>query len=396
MNLLEELRERILLQLDMSDPVDDEELRKLIYQEIRSCEKQKHIPLREQMNLGKALFHSFRKLDVLEDLVEDRSITEIMVNGKDHIFIEREGALFSSGRVFSSSQKLDDVVQQIAAISNRLVNESSPIADARLADGSRVNIVLPPVALDGPVITIRKFPEHPYTMSQLIGLGSLTVEAAEFLKKLVKAKYNIFISGGTGSGKTTFLNALSEFIPRDERIITIEDNAELKLLGKQNLVRLEARNKNTEGSGEIPIRTLIRTALRMRPDRIIVGEVRQEEAIDMLQAMSTGHDGSISTGHANSPADMLTRLETMVLMGMDIPLAAVRMQIASSLDVLVHLGRMKDKSRKVIQIAEVGSFEGGRIRLNPLFTRKKGELVREGALQAVHKLELAGLDSEPA
>lgn len=390
MTLFDQLHEEILLQVDMADPMSDEELQEMIFQKVRAAGEERYIPLGERIRTGKALFNSFRRLDVLEDLLRDKEITEIMVNGADSIFIEKGGGLFPAGTHFSSSQKLDDVVQQIAASSNRIVNEASPIADARLSDGSRVNIVLPPVSLDGPAVTIRKFPEKPMTMQTLIKIGSITEEAASFLQKAVEAGYNIFISGGTGSGKTTFLNALSAYIPATERIITIEDNAELQLLDKPNLVRLEARSRNTEGTGEIPIRALIRTALRMRPNRIIVGEVRQDEAIDMLQAMCTGHDGSISTGHANSPADMLMRLETMVLMGMDLPLSAIRRQIASGIDLLVHLGRMRDKSRKVLEIMEVGGIEGDRVRLLPLFHYRDGGLLRAGTLQNTEKMEMAG------
>ena len=389
-NIQERIQERILKKLDMTCPPDDEELQALIMEEIRSFSENERIPLKEQIRLGRALFHSFRKLDMLQELVEDKEITEIMVNGPDSIFVEKHGKITELDKSFSGKNKLEDVVQQIAASSNRIVNEYSPIVDARLPDGSRVNIVLPPIALNGPIITIRKFPEKPMTMEDLIRLNALDREIAEFLKKLVISKYNIFVSGGTGAGKTTFLNALSEFIPKDERIITIEDNAELQLLNKPNLVRLESRNQNTEGTGEISIRQLIKTALRMRPDRIIVGEVRSEEAIDMIQAMNTGHDGSLSTGHANSPEDMLTRLETMVLMGMELPLQAVQKQLSSGIDIIVHLGRMRDKSRKLFEIVEVGEAVDGKVRTKTLYRLEKGGFQKVGELENIQKLEQAG------
>lgn len=391
--LLEILRDKILMRIDLTQTLSDEELQKTIHSVIMEEDRNTHIPLLERSELGKQLFHSFRRLDLLEVLLEDPEISEIMVNGEKHIFVEKHGTLFAERKVFPSRQKLEDIIQQIAAGSNRIVNEASPIADARLPDGSRVNIVLPPVALDGPAVTIRKFPENPLTMKKLIEMGSVTSEAAAFLKRLVISRYNIFISGGTGSGKTTFLNALSEFIPADERIVTIEDNAELKLLEKPNLVRLETRNPNTEGTGEISIRTLIRTALRMRPDRIIVGEVRQEEAVDMIQAMNTGHDGSLSTGHANSPVDMLARLETMVLMGMELPLSAIQRQLASGIDFLIHLGRLRDGSRKVFEIVEITGYREGTICLNPIFSFYEGGLRKVGTLKNSLKLETAGFSS---
>ncbi len=357
------------------------------------------LSLQEREQLEQQLFNSMRKLDVLQELLEDETITEIMVNGSDHIFYEKQGRLYESEKHFSSEEKLGDVIQQIAGFCNRMVNEASPIVDARLSDGSRVNIVLEPVALDGAAISIRKFPKTPLGMEELIGLGALTREVADYLEVLVKSGYNIFVSGGTGSGKTTFLNALSQYIPRDERIITIEDSAELQLLDKPNLVRLETRNANTEGVTPITIRDLIRTALRMRPERIIVGECRGAEALDVLQAMNTGHDGSLSTGHANSCGDMLSRLETMVLMGMELPLAAIRSQIASGIDILIHLGRLRDKSRKVLSIAEITGMEGDAIAWRELFRfeetpgkgeRVEGHLIRVGNLQAVEKCRRAG------
>ena len=326
-----------------------------------------YIPLQKKAELGRELFNAFRKLDLLQDLIEDEEITEIMINGTQNIFVERKGRITMTDKRFPSRSRLEDVIQQIVAGANRMVNESVPIADARLPDGSRVNVVLYPGALNGPVVTIRKFPAEQITMQDLVRLGALSEEAAAFLKKLVVSGYNIFISGGTGSGKTTLLNALSQFIPGEERIITIEDNAELQILGAPNLVRLEARNPNMEGAGEITIRQLIRTALRMRPDRIIVGEVRGAETIDMIQAMSTGHRGSLSTGHSDSPRDMLRRLETMVLMGMDIPLAAIQRQIASAIDIIIHVGRLRDKSRKVLEIVEVLDYADGEIQTGCLY-----------------------------
>lgn len=392
MSIQDELYDRILNQLDITDPPEDPELQEMIHAEIHAKARERFIPVQEQILLGRALFHSFRKLDLLQELLEDPSISEIMVNGPDRIFVEKEGKIFSLDRKFPSLRKLEDVAQQIASASNRIVNEYTPIADARLEDGSRVSIVLPPVSVDGPIITIRKFPGDPMTMEELIRKETLTEEAASFLKTIVAAKYNIFISGGTGAGKTTFLNALSEFIPKEERIITIEDNAELRLLDKPNLVRLESRDRNTEGSGEITIRQLIRASLRMRPDRIIVGEVRGAEAIDMCQALNTGHDGSMSTGHANSPEDMLSRLSTMILMGMEIPLSAIERQLASGIDLILHISRMKDKSRKLLEITEVTGYEDGQIRMNPLFLFREGRLEHVGTLQNVQKLEQEGLD----
>ena len=333
----EQLHARILEELDMTREIEDEELTRLIYRVLQEASKEEYLPLAEKTALGRELFNAFRKLDLLQEFLEDETITEIMINGTQNIFYERGGRIFQSDRRFISRDKLEDVVQQIAAGSNRLVNEASPIVDARLADGSRVNIVLDPIALEGPIVTIRKFSKEAITMEQLISWNSINSEVSGFLARLVAAGYNIFISGGTGSGKTTFLNVLSQFIPKNERIITIEDNAELKIQDVPNLVRLEARNVNVEGTGAVTIRDLIKSALRMRPDRIIVGEVRSAEAIDMLQALNTGHDGSLSTGHANSPKDMLSRLETMVLMGMDLPLPAIQMQIASGIDVIFHL-----------------------------------------------------------
>ncbi len=332
------------------------------------------------------IFSSLKRMDIIQQYLDDESVTEIMINGKDDIFIEKSGKLIKTGKKFDSEKKLNDVIQQIVAGCNRSVNEANPIVDARLSDGARVNIVLAPVALNGPIVTIRRFPKEPITMEKLLSFGSISEEAADFLKQLVIAKYNIFISGGTGSGKTTFLNALSQFIPSDERIITIEDSAELQLLNAENLVRLETRNSNIEGCSPITIRDLIRTSLRMRPERIIVGEVRGAEALDMLQAMNTGHDGSLSTGHANSTIDMLKRLETMVLMGMDLPLEAIRGQIAGGIDIIIHLARQRDHSRKVVEISEITGFVNGVITLNKLFDHKNGKLVMVNELINKEKL----------
>lgn len=382
----EQLHARILEKLDLTREVEDEELTGIIYQVLQEAGQKEYIPLKIRTALGKELFNAFRKLDLLQDFLEDDEITEVMINGVQSIFYEKHGKLYEAERHFLSREKLEDVIQQIVAGSNRIVNEASPIVDARLPDGSRVNVVLAPVALNGPIVTIRKFPKDAITMEQLIAWDSVSEEVTEFLAMLVVAGYNIFISGGTGSGKTTFLNALSQYIPKTERIITIEDNAELKIQDVSNLVSLEARNANVEGNGAITIRDLIKSALRMRPDRIIVGEVRSAEAIDMLQAFNTGHDGSLSTGHANSPKDMLARLETMVLMGMDIPLPAVRRQIASGIDIIVHLGRLRDKSRKLLAVTEVMGYEAGEVILKPLYTfEETGEV--HGKIQGIWRKE---------
>ena len=396
---METLQNQIMAKLDLSREIEDGELVELIYQVLEEYTKDIYLPLRMKMEFGRDLFNAFRKLDILQELLEDESITEIMINGLENIFVEKKGEIYQYEKRFVSRKKLEDIAQQIASGCNRTVNEAEPIVDARLPDGSRVNLVLLPVALNGPIITIRKFPKEGITMKHLIAWGSISREAAEFLEMLVKAKYNMFISGGTGSGKTTFLNALSQFIPEDERIITIEDNAELRLQSLPNLVRLEARNANMEGEGRIDIRELIRTALRMRPDRVIVGEVRSAETIDMLQAMNTGHDGSLSTGHGNSPKDMIGRLETMVLMGMEIPIEAVQRQIASGIDIIIHLGRMRDKTRKVLEIIEITGYEKGEIQMNTLYEfqekgssygKVRGSLVKKEELQKKEKLLAAG------
>ncbi len=354
---IQSLREKLIKRIGEETEVRDDRVQDIIDELIMEEGREAYISLPQKQQVRIELFNSIRGLDILQELLDDDDVTEIMVNGTGGIFVERQGRISKWEKHFFSEEKLQELVQQIVAGCNRIVNESVSIADARLKDGARVNIVLAPVALNGPIITIRRFPNRPITMAQLIEWGAVTEEAVSFLKKLVKAGYNIFISGGTGSGKTTFLNALSDYIPKDERIITIEDNAELQIQGVENLVKMEARRANTEGAHEVSIRELIKSSLRMRPDRIIVGEVRGEEAIDMLQSLNTGHDGSLSTGHGNSPRDMLSRLETMVFMGMELPVSAVRRQIASGIDILVHLGRLRDKSRKVLEIAEVSGYQ---------------------------------------
>lgn len=395
------IQEAVLREMDDRVEVNDEEIWECIEKHVLEMGHTTYLSVKEKRELIQTIFYSIRKLDVLQEILEDKQITEIMVNGPNHIFVEKNGRIEPYPKAFISESKLDDVIQQIVSRVNRRVNEANPIVDVRLLDGSRVNIVLSPVAINGPIVTIRKFPEKPISMEKLIELGSVTEEAAVFLQTLVQAKYNIFISGGTGSGKTTFLNALSQYIPQDERIITIEDSAELQLQTQPNLVRLEMRNANVEGKNQVTIRDLMKTALRMRPDRIILGEVRDAAACELLSVMNTGHDGSLSTGHANSPMDMLNRLETLVLMGMDIPLAAIRNQIASALDIVVQLGRLRDKSRKVLEIDEVIGVQEGKIVLHPLFsfyeTEKKekvvtGELMpTDNVLYHVKKLERAGL-----
>ena len=395
------LKEKLIESIDFSRESSDEEIRELIDEILIRESRESPISLAERVKLRKELFHAVRKLDVLQELVDDPQITEIMINGPDQIFIEQSGRLMESGLHFDSAEKLQNVIQQIVSDCNRTVNEASPIVDARLQNGARVNVVLNPVALNGPIVTIRRFPDRPITMEDLISFGSITEEVCQWLNKLVQAKYNIFISGGTGSGKTTFLNALSNYIPGEERIITIEDSAELQIKNIPNLVRLETRNANVEGCREITIRDLIKTSLRMRPDRIIVGEVRGGEAFDMMQCLNTGHDGSMSTGHANSSQDMLSRLENMILMGIEIPLAAIRQQIASGIDIIIHLGRLRDKTRKVLEIVEVLGYEENEIRLAPLYRfeeegetdegRILGVLRKKGELSYVEKLQSAGL-----
>ena len=390
--LFQELRAILMERLDLARELSDEEILEEIDDLILGRMREYCLSLKEKVQLRQELFHSVRKLDVLQELIEDETVTEIMVNGPDAIFVERAGKLTKWDKTFTSGEKLEDVIQQIVGKCNRVVNESMPIVDARLDNGARVNAVIRPVALNGPILTIRRFPDTPITMEKLIALGSLPSECAEFLAALVRARYSMVIGGGTGSGKTTFLGALSNYIPPDERLITIEDNAELKIQGIANLVRLEAKMANMEGAASITIRDLIKTALRMRPDRIIVGEVRGGEAVDMLQALNTGHDGSLSTAHANSASDMLSRLETMTLMGVDLPLEAIRRQIASGVDILIHLGRMRDKSRKVLEITEICGFENHEIKTRTLYRWQEGKgLVQTAELLNREKLVRAGV-----
>ena len=387
---VERLRERAIGELRMADDAADEETAGVINHLAAGEGRLAYVPLREKADVARTVFNSIRRLDILQELVDDPTITEIMVNGTEHIFVERQGRVEELEKHFDSVGQLEDLIQQIVSRVNRTVNLASPIADARLEDGSRVHVVLAPVALNGPILTIRKFPE-PITMERLIELKSISREAAAFLQKAVERGLNIFISGGTGSGKTTILNAMSGYIPQEERVITIEDSAELQIRHVANLVSLETRVENRDGSQEISMRDLIRASLRMRPDRIIVGEVRGGEALEMLQAMNTGHDGSLSTGHANSAKDMLSRLETMVLMAAELPLAAVRSQIGSALDLMVHVGRMRDRSRKVLEITEVIGYENGEIRLSPIYQfQESGETASgqvEGALVQVGRFE---------
>lgn len=399
------LRKRLLEKLENAGSLSDEEITEKINEIIIEAGREFYLSLKRKEELQKELFNSIRKLDILQELIDDDTITEVMVNGTEGIFIERNGRLMKWDKNFCTRQKIEDLVQSIAAKSNRIVNETVPIADARLENGARVNIVLPPAAINGPIITIRQFPSRPIQIEELIAWNAVTEEAAEFLRQLVIAGYNIFISGGTGSGKTTFLNALSNFIPKEERIITIEDNAELQLQGVKNLVRMEARKGNTQGEHEITIRDLIKSSLRMRPDRILVGEVRGEEALDMLQALNTGHDGSLSTGHGNSPRDMLARLETMVLLGVSLPVSAIRRQIASGIDIMVHLGRLRDKSRKVLEIIEIVGYryETEEILTKVLYEFEEdgtnrdqviGKLVKKSTLTDTRKLVQRGISIE--
>lgn len=395
------VRDRIVDQLDYTRDIPDAEVLEMIDAGIVRAASERGLMVAEMKSMRQDIFHAIRRLDVLQDLVDDPTITEIMVNGPEHIFIERDGRVEELGQQFTSMERYQDCIQKIVAGCNRVVNESSPIVDARLPGGERVNVVLAPIALNGPILTIRRFPDVPITMDRLIRLGSITEYLAEYLATLVRARYNIFISGGTGSGKTTFLNALSYYIPEDERVITIEDNAELQIRHVKNLVTLEARNANVEGCVPISIRDLIKASLRMRPDRIVVGEVRGAEAIDLIQSLNTGHDGGLSTGHSNGPMEMLRRLETMVLMGMDIPIPAVRGQLASGIDILVHLGRLRDHSRKLLEISEVcGIGEDGEIRLQTLFRFEErgvenGRIVgawrAENPLRNTGKLAVAGV-----
>jgi len=400
------LRERIRSRINMHEELSDDRLTNIIESVVFEWARDKPLTAADKHQAVRRLFHAFRGLDLLQPLMDDPTVTEIMINGHEHIFIERSGRIMRYPGAFESRERLEELIQTIVGSVNRAVNETNPIVDARLMDGSRVHVVLPPVSIRGPTVTIRKFPERPMLMDDLIARGSLTEEAADWLSRLVRAKYNVFVCGGTGTGKTTFLNALAHCIPADERIVTIEDSAELQISGIPNLVSLETRNANPEGRGEIPIRALVKASLRMRPDRIIVGEVRGGEALDMLQAMNTGHDGSMSTGHGNSPRDMLSRLESMVLSQADLPLAVVRNQIASGIDLLIHLTRLVDGRRCVSEIVEMAGIRGGEYELNVLFTRglgdaedrrdgkrnEAGELRRTGnPLIRARKLRLAGI-----
>jgi len=381
----------------------DEDLQDEIDRIIETRQTDAYISVAQKVQASRQIYSSIRGLGILDTIMADDSITEVMINGPDNVFIEKAGKLQRAGQTFESERRLEDIIQRIVGRAGREVNQANPIVDTRLPDGSRVNVVLPPIALCGPTVTIRKFSKTPMTVEQLIKYKSITQAIADKLALLVRAKYNIFISGGTGSGKTTFLNAMSNFIPKTERIITIEDSAELQITGIDNLVSLESRNANSTGAGQITIRDLIKSSLRMRPERIVVGEVRGGEALDMLQAMNTGHDGSLSTGHANSTQDMLSRLETMVLQGAEgLPLEAIRQQIASALDIIIHLSRLRDHSRKTMEICEVCGYKDGEIELNPLYVfeedskstieKVSGSLVRtKNPMRNVQKLQLAGI-----
>ncbi|WP_040711862.1 CpaF family protein [Paenibacillus curdlanolyticus] len=400
-----ELREDVRRRLDMNGSLSDESLWAASERIVFEWCSGKPMTASDKAALVRRLFHSFRGLDVLQPLIDDPDVTEIMINGPAHIFIEKKGQLSRWPAAFENEERLHDLIQSIVSSVNRTVNESSPIVDARLKDGSRVHVVLPPVALHGPSLTIRRFPERPLDMTSMIRMGATSAAAAELLEQLVKAKYNIFVSGGTGSGKTTLLNAMSRFIPADERVVTIEDSAELQIRTVPNLVSLETRNANTEGKGEIAIRELIRASLRMRPNRIIVGEVRGAEALDMLQALNTGHAGSMSTGHANSAKDMLSRLETMALGAAALPLAVIRQQIASGIDIIVHLERLRDRTRRMTEICEVIGMKDGEVELSPLYRfvesgehegRVLGKLMPTGeTLRRRQKWEMAGLAPLP-
>lgn len=370
---IREIKEYIFDNFNLNQ-LSDEELEEQIEGLIRSRLQDEYLTIEERVDIVRQVYSSIRGFGLLDTIMNDDSITEVMINGPEEIFIEKAGRLYQLPEAFESERRLEDVVQRIVGLAGREVNQANPIVDTRLPDGSRVNVVLPPISLKGAIVTIRKFSKTPMTIAQLIRFGSITQDIADVLELLVRAKYNIFISGGTGSGKTTFLNALSNYIPKDERVITIEDSAELQIVGVKNLVRLETRNANASGSGAVTIRDLIKSSLRMRPERIVVGEVRGGEALDMLQAMNTGHDGSLSTGHANSTADMLSRLETMVLQGAEgLPLEAIRQQIASAVDIIIHLSRLRDKSRKTMEITEVVGYENGHIVLNPLYVFEEDE-----------------------
>ena len=401
-SLISDIKLYITENLSLST-LSDEELQDDIEKITEKFLEGQYLPIENRVAIVNQVYSSIRGFGLLDSIISDDSITEVMINGTDNIFIEKNGRLIKLDKQFESQRKLEDIIQRIVALAGREVNQANPICDTRLPDGSRVNVVLPPISLCGPIVTIRKFSKNPMTIEKLIEYGSITQEIANVLELFVRAKYNIFISGGTGSGKTTFLNALSNYIPHDERVITIEDSAELQIVNIDNLVSLETRNANASGAGQITIRDLIKSSLRMRPERIVVGEVRGGEALDMLQAMNTGHDGSLSTGHANSVHDMLSRLETMVLQGSaGLPLDAIRQQIASAVDIIIHLSRLRDKSRKTMAITEVLGYENGEIQLNPLYQfeedenstleKVSGSLKRtENKMQNVFKLQLAGL-----
>lgn len=399
------IRKKVLDALDYEGDVSDEKIEELVTKTITEELKNDFLPFHKRVLLSQKIFNSLRKLDILQTIIDNPAVTEIMVNGPNAIFVEEAGRIYRWNQQFESEEKLKNIIQMIVAKCNRVVNDTSPIVDARLENGSRVNVVLNPVALNGPILTIRRFPEKPFDMEQLIELGAINREAAELLRKLVQAGYNILVSGGTGSGKTTFLNVLSGYIPKDERIITIEDSAELQLIGIDNLVRMETKNANTENGKPISIRDLIKTSLRMRPDRIIVGEVRGAEAMDMVcSAMNCGHDGSMSTIHANSARDTVLRLETMILMAAQLPILAIRQQVSSGVDIIVHLGRLRDKSKKVLEIVEIVGMIGEEVVMNPLYrfveergkdtSRVSGQLQKTGELEHVEKLWAAGFGEE--
>lgn len=404
-NFVAQIKKYVAENLPLSK-MEDAELEERIEEIVRERTRGQYCSIEQQVSMVQQVYSSIRGFGLLDSIINDDTITEVMINGPENVFIEQNGRLFKLDKQFESQRRLEDIIQRIVGLAGREVNQANPICDTRLPDGSRVNVVLPPIALCGPTITIRKFSKTPMTIEKLIAYGSITQEIADKLELFVKAKYNIFIAGGTGSGKTTFLNALSNYIPREERVITIEDSAELQITGVDNLVSLETRNANASGAGEITIRDLIKSSLRMRPERIVVGEVRGGEALDMLQAMNTGHDGSLSTGHANSTQDMLSRLETMVLQGAaGLPLEAIRQQIASAVDIIIHLSRLRDKSRKTMEITEVVGYENGQIILNPLYRfvedekstleKVSGSLKRtENKMVNTLKLQLSGIKEE--
>ena len=394
------LQDRLFAKLGGQGNITDDEIKALIEEEVLIRSRQVYLAVEDRIQLKKELFNVFRRLDILSGFLEDDEVSEIMINGYRHIFLEKNGKLIEAKESFSSEERLRNVIQQIVSSCNRIVNETNPIVDARLSDGSRVNVCLPPVALDGATMTIRKFPKDFFTMDKLVEMNSITEECAEFLRKLVVAGYNIFISGGTGSGKTTFLNVLSNYIPSTDRIITIEDAAELQIRDIPNLVRLETRNANVEGENAVSMSALIKAALRMRPTRIIVGEVRDAAAMDMMNSMLTGHDGSLSTGHGNSAKEMMLRLETMILMGYDMPVAAIRQQLCAAIDIVIHLGRLRDNSRRVMEVCEVMRVENGEIVLSPLYEFREtgerdgriiGKLEKVGELYSTEKLARSGL-----